>query len=431
MAVLGQADETTGDFVVEDHVFAGLPQQPPRTPPPEDEYVLLLSGLALGGDKQVPCLRVCCARLIGQGIAAERAAPGGLRHGPGGVSSRPRPRSPHCAHHHCRQLGASQRAVEVPLSANRSPRRRWRTRWDAASTRPSSPARRPCSSSRFRLPLRCALCSLTMQDVDDVLVQLAASSPVDLMPGPNDPSNHILPQQPLHAYLFPQGSGLATLRGVPNPYECSVHGVRSTDRTRAQHANCVADSLAQRARASTTSSDTRAPRTGLRRYALVPCLTAAQAANPGRRARVAPPVPNVARHARLRALALRVRPSCSQGAIPSSMWTPLCWRQRRTSCLRGTSPSSARACCKVCMRRHRPPPTRHRRVWRHSAHRLRAGILDHGHRRPAQPADARLHAAGRQSLALSRFARISAALRRHAGGRRHGLRLRVRRGKWR
>ena len=62
--------------------------------------------------------------------------------------------------------------------------------------------------------------------MDDVLVQLAASAPVDLMPGPNDPSNHILPQQPLHAYLFPQGSALSTLRGVSNPYECDVHGVR-------------------------------------------------------------------------------------------------------------------------------------------------------------------------------------------------------------
>ena len=39
--------------------------------------------------------------------------------------------------------------------------------------------------------------------LDDVLVQLAGSVQVDLMPGPNDPANQSLPQQPLHRCLFP------------------------------------------------------------------------------------------------------------------------------------------------------------------------------------------------------------------------------------
>ena len=34
-----------------------------------------------------------------------------------------------------------------------------------------------------------------LQEFDEILAQLAASVPVDLMPGPNDPSNHIIPQQ--------------------------------------------------------------------------------------------------------------------------------------------------------------------------------------------------------------------------------------------
>ena len=44
-----------------------------------------------------------------------------------------------------------------------------------------------------------AICRL-----DDILVQLASSVDVDLMPGPNDPTNQLMPQQPLHHCLFPR-----------------------------------------------------------------------------------------------------------------------------------------------------------------------------------------------------------------------------------
>ena len=64
-----------------------------------------------------------------------------------------------------------------------------------------------------------------MAELDDMLVQLSATCPVDIMPGPNDPSNHILPQQALHSCMFPKSAAFATMRGVPNPYECSVGGV--------------------------------------------------------------------------------------------------------------------------------------------------------------------------------------------------------------
>ena len=43
-----------------------------------------------------------------------------------------------------------------------------------------------------------AVCKL-----DEVLLQLADSVDVDLMPGPKDPANQIMPQQPLHHCLFP------------------------------------------------------------------------------------------------------------------------------------------------------------------------------------------------------------------------------------
>lgn len=47
--------------------------------------------------------------------------------------------------------------------------------------------------------------------MDVVLSQLAAAMPVDVMPGPSDPTNHSLPQQPLHGCLFPGSGGFATM----------------------------------------------------------------------------------------------------------------------------------------------------------------------------------------------------------------------------
>ena len=40
--------------------------------------------------------------------------------------------------------------------------------------------------------------------LDDILLQLSTSVNVDLMPGANDPTNQLLPQQPLHHCLFPR-----------------------------------------------------------------------------------------------------------------------------------------------------------------------------------------------------------------------------------
>ena len=64
-----------------------------------------------------------------------------------------------------------------------------------------------------------------VKSLDDVLVQLAASLPVDLMPGEYDPTNHILPQQPLHRCMFPQSSRYPTMHCTTNPYKCHVNGV--------------------------------------------------------------------------------------------------------------------------------------------------------------------------------------------------------------
>lgn len=45
------------------------------------------------------------------------------------------------------------------------------------------------------------------------------------MPGANDPTNYVLPQQPLHRCMFPSSGKLSTLNMVTNPYRCMVEGL--------------------------------------------------------------------------------------------------------------------------------------------------------------------------------------------------------------
>lgn len=42
------------------------------------------------------------------------------------------------------------------------------------------------------------------------------------MPGEYDPSNHVLPQQPMHYCMFPQSAKYETFQGATNPYQCNV-----------------------------------------------------------------------------------------------------------------------------------------------------------------------------------------------------------------
>eukprot|EP00730_Choanoeca_flexa_P000860 TRINITY_DN10369_c0_g1_i2.p1 TRINITY_DN10369_c0_g1~~TRINITY_DN10369_c0_g1_i2.p1 ORF type:complete len:498 (+),score=85.91 TRINITY_DN10369_c0_g1_i2:29-1495(+) len=65
-----------------------------------------------------------------------------------------------------------------------------------------------------------------MREVDLILSQLACNVPVDLMPGEHDPSNKIIPQQPLHPCMFPLAAKYDSLKGVTNPCDFGVDGVR-------------------------------------------------------------------------------------------------------------------------------------------------------------------------------------------------------------
>lgn len=42
------------------------------------------------------------------------------------------------------------------------------------------------------------------------------------MPGENDPSHFVLPQQPFARCLLPKSFGQVAFRSVTNPYECEI-----------------------------------------------------------------------------------------------------------------------------------------------------------------------------------------------------------------
>uniref|UniRef100_A0A0D9VP17 DNA polymerase delta small subunit n=1 Tax=Leersia perrieri TaxID=77586 RepID=A0A0D9VP17_9ORYZ len=65
-----------------------------------------------------------------------------------------------------------------------------------------------------------------IKELDIMLTQLVASLPVDMMPGPNDPANFLLPQQPLHRCLFSGASTYNTFSSCSNPHQFELDSVR-------------------------------------------------------------------------------------------------------------------------------------------------------------------------------------------------------------
>ncbi|GFE53104.1 DNA polymerase delta small subunit [Babesia ovis] len=71
---------------------------------------------------------------------------------------------------------------------------------------------------------KCDVAALAQCDV--YFAQLAATIPVDLMPGDSDPSNRNLPQQPIHPTFLEHSKRYGTFQSTTNPYFFSVDGVR-------------------------------------------------------------------------------------------------------------------------------------------------------------------------------------------------------------
>uniref|UniRef100_A0A914VBG5 DNA polymerase delta subunit 2 n=1 Tax=Plectus sambesii TaxID=2011161 RepID=A0A914VBG5_9BILA len=64
-----------------------------------------------------------------------------------------------------------------------------------------------------------------VRNVDQFLMHFAPLITIDLMPGLGDPTNHMLPQQPMHKCMFPKASKCAhMLNLVTNPYQAEIGG---------------------------------------------------------------------------------------------------------------------------------------------------------------------------------------------------------------
>lgn len=63
-----------------------------------------------------------------------------------------------------------------------------------------------------------------LQKLDTFIHNLSKSVHVDLMPGEYDPTNYMLPQQPLHPCMFSKSGRLKSFQGVSNPYNFESAG---------------------------------------------------------------------------------------------------------------------------------------------------------------------------------------------------------------
>ncbi|XP_060854060.1 DNA polymerase delta subunit 2 [Rhopalosiphum padi] len=63
-----------------------------------------------------------------------------------------------------------------------------------------------------------------IKQLDDILLQLASTVDVQIMPGEFDPTDRTLPQQAFHRYLFPKASEYSSLHRVTNPNQFEIEG---------------------------------------------------------------------------------------------------------------------------------------------------------------------------------------------------------------
>jgi DNA polymerase delta subunit 2 len=66
----------------------------------------------------------------------------------------------------------------------------------------------------------------SMKQFDEYIQQLASKIEVDIMPGEFDPSNYMMPQQPLHPAMLPKSKVYNTFHTATNPYEFEINGVQ-------------------------------------------------------------------------------------------------------------------------------------------------------------------------------------------------------------
>ncbi|NXG82511.1 DPOD2 polymerase, partial [Stercorarius parasiticus] len=181
-AVYG-SEQDDGKFLVEDHCFANLPQPLPCKGPSSDRFVLLVSGLGLGSGSGESLLST---QLLVDVVTGQLGAEG----------------EQNCAAQISRVILAGNL-----LSQN-------------------TQSRDTINKAKYLTKKTQAASVEAVKMLDEILLQLCTSVPVDVMPGEFDPTNYTLPQQPLHHCMLPLASAYSTLRLVTNPYQADVDGIR-------------------------------------------------------------------------------------------------------------------------------------------------------------------------------------------------------------
>ncbi|NXL68838.1 DPOD2 polymerase, partial [Chordeiles acutipennis] len=185
LAVYG-SEHDDGKFLVEDHCFANLPPPLPWKGPSSDQFVLLVSGLGLGSGSGESLLST---QLLVDLVTGQLGAEG----------------EQSCAAHISHLILAGNLLSQNTQSRDTINKARYLTKKTQAGRGRSAEA---------------------VKMLDEILLQLCTSVPVDVMPGEFDPTNYTLPQQPLHHCMLPLSSAYSTLRLVTNPYQADVDGVR-------------------------------------------------------------------------------------------------------------------------------------------------------------------------------------------------------------
>ncbi|XVF07363.1 hypothetical protein REPUB_Repub06bG0132100 [Reevesia pubescens] len=172
-------ETSAGDFFVEDVLEAGLPPQIERPlKSRENKFVVFVSGLCIGSSSSNPLqFQLLVDHITGhmgdeeeQGLAAEIV-----------------------------HLVIAGNSVEISHGLLNGQ--------NLASK----------DQSRLSEPIK---------ELDILLTQIAASLPLDIMPGSGDPANFSLPQQPLNRCLFPGSATYNTFRSCTNPHCFELDNIR-------------------------------------------------------------------------------------------------------------------------------------------------------------------------------------------------------------
>lgn len=177
-AFLGK-ESGAGSFLVQDFLEAGLPPQIERPLKlGDDKYVVLVSGLSVGNNTSNPLQFQLLVDHITGHLGDEKE----------------------------QRIAAD--IVHVVIAGNSV---------EFAKGLFSGQNMGPKDLTKLSEPFR---------ELDILLTQIAAGVSLDIMPGPNDPANFALPQQPLNRCLFPGSSVYNTFRSCTNPHSFELDGIR-------------------------------------------------------------------------------------------------------------------------------------------------------------------------------------------------------------